>query len=101
MQPPAQNPRIPRRTRLMAALAAGVFALALSCAALASAGLVARHAKAGSILWGASIGSQLTGGVAPYDMKAVSKFQHVTGKGLSVVGWTAPFSVCTGSSCVP
>jgi hypothetical protein len=82
-------------------LTAAALALMVSCLALVSASLAAKRAKASSIYWGAQIGSQFTGNAAPYNMKAVSKFQHVTGKGLSTVGWTAPFSVCTGSSCAP
>src|SRR2546429_561668 len=62
---------------------------------------VARHAKPSSVYWGAEIGPQLTGDTAPYDMGAVRKFQQLTGKGLSLVSWTAPFSVCTGASCSP
>jgi Glycosyl hydrolase family 26 len=62
---------------------------------------VAHPAKPSSVYWGAQIGTQLTGGTAPYDMKPVSTFQHLVGRGLSIVSWTAPFSVCTGSSCTP
>ena len=78
-----------------------MLALAVSCLAFSTASGAARHAKRSSVYWGATIGSQLTGGVAPYDMKAVTKFQHVAGKGLSTVGFTAPFSVCNGTDCSP
>ncbi len=52
-----------------------------------------------SILWGAWIGNQLTGKEAPWDMNAVTKFEQETGKGVSVVNFSAPFANCSSSPC--
>jgi hypothetical protein len=55
-------------------------------------------ASPGSIYWGAWMGSQLTGEEAPWDMKAVSKFEQMAGKGVSIVHFGSPFANCT-SQC--
>ncbi len=52
-----------------------------------------------SIYWGAWIGSQLTGTQAPWDMNAVTKFEQLAGKNLSVVNFSAPFANCSSSPC--
>jgi mannan endo-1,4-beta-mannosidase len=52
-----------------------------------------------SIYWGAWIGSQLTGGQPPWDMSAVTKFEEMTGKRLSLVHFSSPFSNCSSSPC--
>lgn len=55
-----------------------------------------------SIYWGASIGSQLTGQQAPWDMTAISDVASESGKGLSLVHFGTPFASCsstTASSC--
>jgi hypothetical protein len=52
----------------------------------------------GPIYWGATIGSQLTGNQAPWDMTAVSKFEDETNKKVSLVQFFQPFAQC-GSSC--
>jgi Glycosyl hydrolase family 26 len=55
-----------------------------------------------SIYWGATIGSQLTGEQAPWDMTAVSDFASESGKGPSLVHFGTPFASCgstTASSC--
>ena len=55
-----------------------------------------------SIYWGASIGTQLTGSQAPWDMSAVSDVAAESGKGLSLVHFGTPFASCsstTTSSC--
>ena len=64
------------------------------------------HAGTGSnppsIYWGASIGSQLTGSQAPWDMSAVSDVAAESGKGFSLVHFGTPFASCgsiTTSSC--
>jgi Glycosyl hydrolase family 26 len=51
------------------------------------------------LYWGASIGKQLTGTQAPWDMNAVSKFEDLAGKQLSLVNFFAPFAACSGSQC--
>jgi Glycosyl hydrolase family 26 len=53
----------------------------------------------GDVYWGAWIGSQLTGSAAPWDMGAVSKFEQLTGKPLSMVEFSTPFADCTTSPC--
>jgi len=51
------------------------------------------------LYWGATIGEQLTGEQAPWDMGAVSKFEGLAGKGLSLVNFFAPFANCSSSPC--
>ena len=55
--------------------------------------------QANSIYWGAWIGSQLTGSQAPWDMNAVTKFEQLTEKKLSIVNFSAPFANCSSSPC--
>jgi hypothetical protein len=47
------------------------------------------------LYWGATIGDQITGEQAPWDMGAVSKFEQMAGKPLSLVNFFAPFAECT------
>ncbi|MDB5693499.1 MAG: beta-mannanase-like protein [Alphaproteobacteria bacterium] len=49
--------------------------------------------------WGAWIGSQLTGGQPPWDMSAVSAFESLAGKGLSLLEFASPFASCEASPC--
>jgi mannan endo-1,4-beta-mannosidase len=49
--------------------------------------------------WGAWIGTQLTGGQPPWDMSAVSHFEGMVGKGLSLIEFSASFAECDGGSC--
>jgi hypothetical protein len=51
--------------------------------------------------WGAWIGDQLTGSKPPWDMSAVTRFEQVTGKGLSLLEFAAPFYDCGPSPCEP
>jgi mannan endo-1,4-beta-mannosidase len=51
------------------------------------------------VYWGAWIGSQLTGTAAPWDMNAVSKFEQLTGKPLSMIEFSSPFANCSTSPC--
>src|SRR6476469_2992959 len=46
------------------------------------------------LYWGATIGSQLTGVQAPWDMSAVSKFEELTRKPLSLIQLFQPFADC-------
>jgi hypothetical protein len=70
--------------------------LALACVlSVPSAGL----AKPRPMYWGAWIGSQLTGEEPPWDMSAVSQFEGVVHKGLSLIEFSAPFSDCASSPC--
>jgi len=51
------------------------------------------------LYWGAQIGDQLTGEAAPWDMNALSAFQSLAKKPLSLVSFSAPFAECSGSDC--
>jgi hypothetical protein len=51
--------------------------------------------------WGAWIGENLTGAQPPWDMSAVTKFEQLIGKGLSLVEFSAPFYDCGGPRCNP
>ncbi|HEX6782264.1 MAG TPA: Ig-like domain-containing protein [Solirubrobacterales bacterium] len=48
----------------------------------------------GPILWGATIGSHLTGNQAPWDMGAVTKFEENARKKASMVQFFQPFANC-------
>ncbi|HEX4463054.1 MAG TPA: glycosyl hydrolase [Solirubrobacterales bacterium] len=53
-----------------------------------------------ALYWGASIGSQLTGVQAPWDMGAVTKFEQIADKKVSLVNFFSPFANCpAGGSC--
>jgi hypothetical protein len=52
-----------------------------------------------SLYWGASIGDQLSGEQAPWDMSALSQFEGMAGKPLSLVHFMAPFAQCSSSNC--
>jgi hypothetical protein len=56
-----------------------------------------RHQR--PLYWGAWIGDQLTGEEPPWDMSAVSKFEGMVGKGLSLVALGSPFADCTSTPC--
>ena len=69
-------------------MAAALLAALLSCAVMTSAALAGKHHKPKTTrpsYWGAWIGRQFTGTEAPYDMNAVSDFQGLVGKGLSLI----------------
>jgi hypothetical protein len=53
-----------------------------------------------SLYWGAQIGDQMTGEAAPWDMNPVYRFQHIAGKGLSLIEFSSPFAECGDSGCV-
>jgi hypothetical protein len=53
----------------------------------------------GPLYWGATIGPQLTGMQAPWDMAAVTKFEELAQKKLSLVQFFQPFSNCSTSPC--
>jgi Glycosyl hydrolase family 26 len=56
-------------------------------------------AAAVDLYWGASIGDQITGDQAPWDMGALSQFESMVGKSLSLVHFMAPFSQCGSQGC--
>jgi hypothetical protein len=99
-----------RRTRSSTVLV--VLALALSLlAALPAAGSAAqaahgkrsgtkaKAAKQRPLYWGAWIGDQLTGQEPPWDMGAVSQFEGLVGKGLSLLALGSPFADCSRGPC--
>ena len=53
------------------------------------------------IYWGATIGSQLTGSQAPWDMTAVTKFEALAQKPVSLVQFFQPFENCATVPCSP
>ncbi len=53
------------------------------------------------LYWGAWIGAQLTGTEAPWDYRAVTRFEQMVGKGVSLVSFSSPFANCTGQPCTP
>jgi hypothetical protein len=52
-----------------------------------------------SVYWGAWIGNQLTGNQPPWDMSALSRFEEMSGKELSILNFSAPFANCSSSPC--
>ena len=78
----------------------GGLALALCCllAACGSPGSGPR-ADGASVYWGAQIGDQLTGSEAIRDPSAVSKFERIAGKPLSLFHLAAPFANCSSRRC--
>jgi len=53
----------------------------------------------GPIYWGATIGTHLTGGQAPWDMTAVAKFEEGTRKPVSAIQFFQPFANCNSAPC--
>ncbi|HSS41934.1 MAG TPA: glycosyl hydrolase [Solirubrobacterales bacterium] len=94
--------RMPRaKTTAVAALVTGLLVL-LACGSVASAAAPA-HRKAPPkqrpTYWGAWIGPQLTGGQPPWDMSSVARFEELSGKGPSLLSFSAPFADCTQHPC--
>jgi Glycosyl hydrolase family 26/Bacterial Ig domain len=58
-------------------------------------------AASAPLYWGATIGKQLTGGQAPWDMSAVTSFESLAKKPASLVQFFMPFSNCSTSPCTP
>jgi hypothetical protein len=52
-----------------------------------------------SVYWGAQISDHLTGIEAPWDMNAVSQFEQMAGRPLSMVHFARPFANCSSSPC--
>ncbi len=80
-----------------------VFAVAIGCILLIPAATAGAKRRTGSasgrrrssrpaapraMYWGAWIGKEMTGTNAPYDMSAVTKFQQMVNKPLSLVEWS-------------
>jgi hypothetical protein len=51
------------------------------------------------LYWGATIGSQLTGAQAPWDVGAVARFEELARKPVSLVQFFQPFADCSTSPC--
>jgi hypothetical protein len=92
MKAKTENRRTSQFARANLALAA-----LLGAVALLNPGTAA--AKRPALYWGAQIGDQLTGEQAPWDMKAVYKFERLAQKRVSVVGFSSPFAACKGKHC--
>src|SRR4051794_31170975 len=76
--------------------------VALACLALLLAPTLAAaksQKQPRPLYWGAVIGSQLTGTAAPWDINAVHQFEGITGKGPSIVSFSAPFTECATDAC--
>jgi hypothetical protein len=73
----ARRPRLTRRRR--------------RCAGKSAA------AQTQPLYWGATIGSQLTGEQAPWDMGAVAKFEQAAHKSPSLIQFFQPFAQCSPS----
>jgi hypothetical protein len=62
-------------------------------------GKVHRHRAPRPTYWGAWIGKQLTGEQPPWDMRAVSSFEGLLNKGLSLIALGSPFANCSDAAC--
>lgn len=76
---------------------AAMLAIALACLAAPGGAVAAKKSKPG--YWGAWIGPQLTGTQPPWDMSAITQFEQLTGKGLSIVEFSVPFADCAKQPC--
>jgi hypothetical protein len=82
-------------------LASTGIACLLALLLLAPATAAAQKKPPNSLYWGAQIGDQLTGEAAPWDLNAVSQFEQVAGKGLSLIEFGSPFAECGSAGCRP
>jgi hypothetical protein len=82
-----------RRPAMRAIALAWALAVCLVLPGAASA------AQQPSSYWGAQIGPHLTGMDAPWDMNAVTKFEGLARKKLSLVHFASPFANCSSSPC--
>jgi hypothetical protein len=73
----------------------------LALAALLAIAPAAVAKKQRGAYWGAWIGSQLTGGQPPWDMTAVTGFESLATKGLSLLEFSGPFTECDAAGCEP
>jgi hypothetical protein len=103
-----------QRAKIRLGMVAMAVALAATLAVAQIAPAEAGHARPGhhkakkkvlpkqrGSYWGAWIGTQLTGGQPPWDMSAVSHFEGMVGKGLSLIEFAAPFAECGSDPCTP
>jgi mannan endo-1,4-beta-mannosidase len=61
----------------------------------------AKKVKPKPTYWGAWIGSQITGTPAPWDMGAVSYFEQLVGKGMSLLELSSSWQTCWKGKCTP
>jgi hypothetical protein len=99
---PCADPALVDRKRLGVRRALGTGLACLLAGSVLSA--PASAAEAGtrppaSLYWGAQIGNQITGTAAPWDMNPVYGFEALTGKGLSLIEFGAPFAECGDDGC--
>ena len=78
---------------------AGIVSLCLVFLACLAMPSNAAAPAAPRVYWGAQIGDQLTGAQAPWDMNAVTKFEAMVGKPVSIIHFAAPFANCSTSPC--
>jgi hypothetical protein len=89
--------RYPYLAALVAALLAVVPELTASDAAKGST--CKRDCARPAVYWGAQLGSHLTGGDAPYDMRAADTFERRVGKKMSLLQFSLPFAHCHELPC--
>lgn len=78
----------------------GVVAVLAAAFLLLPGAAAAKKRPPASLYWGAQIGDQMTGEAAPWDMNPVYRFEHVAGKGLSLIEFASPFAECGEGGCV-
>ncbi len=88
-----------RRGRHRRRAAVALLVVTLACAALFAAAASSKGRPARPLYWGAVIGSQLTGEAAPWDMRAVFKFERLARKRLSLLAFSSPFADCSVPGC--
>jgi hypothetical protein len=80
-------------------LGIGLAVALIGCCVLAQSASAKGKQPPKPLYWGAMIGKQLTGKAPPWDMNAVTEFEAMTGKGLSLLGFSAPFADCYVHPC--
>jgi len=107
---PILSSRVDLKRLRRAHLAALLLALLACCLAAAGATAArqatapppkAKKVKPKPTYWGAWIGDQITGTEAPWDMNAVSYFEQMLGKGMSLVEFSSPWRDCNRKPCLP
>ena len=98
------HPRRPGEARLIVFLLVALLGCALLPAAAGAGGKQGsaakiRKAKPRPIYWGAWIGEQLTGTDAPWDMNAVTTFEQIVGKGMSLIEFSSSWEDCSRNPC--
>jgi hypothetical protein len=53
----------------------------------------------GSVYWGLQVGAHITGGEAPYDLRALRIAERRVGKRTSLVSWSLPWRSCRSGRC--